>query len=77
MFPEKEITPRLSPKVEEYNKHLTISYSLLNRLEPEHLPWSKEVHLVEHIYRVKKRYTAVVIVLNKRILSEKDLSVKS
>jgi len=65
LYPEKkEATPGPPPKVEE-DKHLTTTYSLLEGLGPEHLPWSKEVHLVEDVKGVRKTYAAVVVVLRK------------
>jgi hypothetical protein len=74
---KKENTPVPLPQGEEHDEHSTMSYSLLGGLEPEHLPWSKEVHLVEDVNGVRKRYAAIVVVLSKRICSAKDLSVKS
>ena len=62
---KKDATPGSSTSEKESNEHPTMTYSLLEGLEPEHLPWSKEVHLVEIVNGVRKTYSAVVVVLRK------------
>lgn len=89
MFPEKKentgTTPGPPPALEhvkekaekhEHDGDATVGFSLLEGLEPEHLPWSKEVHLVEHVDGFRKTYAAVVVILSKWFTSRHDLGVQ-
>jgi hypothetical protein len=81
--PPRENVPMVNHKVKHMEEHEvyhngTGTSSILAGLEKDHLPWSKEVHLMETVGGVRRTYVAVFTILSKWIyLSHSLLIIKT